>query len=75
MLSSNQIVRSFHHQYYLFKECTDLLDFLHGDIYRGKVTYEATASGYVCSDMPSHAQTSLNLPRVPFRVVLGAFSD
>ena len=46
-------------------ECIDFLDFLNEDIHQGKVACEATTSGCVCLDIPSHAQTCLDVLRVP----------
>ena len=40
----------------------DLFDFLHGDIHNRKVAF--VTFGWVCSSMPSHAQTCLDLPGV-----------
>ena len=41
MLSTNQIAVFCNHQY-LWKDSTDLLDFLHGDSHQGKVAPETT---------------------------------
>ena len=43
----------------------DVLDFSHGNVYQGKVASETTNFSWVCLDMPSHAQTCLDLLGVP----------
>ena len=39
-------------------------DFLHGDVPQGKEAFEINTLNWVCSGMPSHAQTCLELPKV-----------
>ena len=57
MPSSNHIAGFFDHQN-LWKECTIMFDFLHGDIYiRKVVSFEATAFGQVCPGRSKNAQT------------------
>ena len=46
MLSASQIAVFFDHQY-LWKESSDVLNFLHVDKYHRKVAYEATTFGWV----------------------------
>ena len=49
----------------LWKQCINMFDFLHGDIYQGKVAYEATTCGWMYPGMPSHTQTCLDFPGIP----------
>lgn len=46
MSPSNEITRSFDHKY-LWKECIDILDFLHGDINQGNIASETTTFTWV----------------------------
>ena len=64
MLLSNQLAEFLSHQY-LWKECMDNLDFMHGDIHQLKVASETSTSGWVFPGIPSQSQTYLELPRVP----------
>ena len=68
MRLSNQIARIVDDQY-LWKECINFFDFLHGYIHQGKVAHETNIFGWVCPGIPSHTQTCLNFPRAP----LGSF--
>ena len=60
MLLSNQIARFFDHQY-LWKESSDILDFVTGDIHYRKVVTVTTTFGWVWPGRPSHAQTCQDL--------------
>ena len=55
MLLFNQIAGFFDHQY-IWKECIDILDFLHEGIHEGKVASKPTTFGWVCPGKPSYAQ-------------------
>lgn len=65
MVLPNQIAEFFGHQY-LWKEWISFFDFLFGSIHQENIACEATTFGLVCPDMPSCAETSLDLPGVPF---------
>ena len=62
---SGKIIGFFDHQY-LWKETTNVLDFLHGDVNQRRAACKTTTAdwGGGGSWMPSHAQTCLYLPMV-----------
>ena len=65
VLSFNQIAGFFDHQY-LWKECANVFDFLHGDIHQRKVTwYKAIIFDQMYLGVPSHVQTCPDSPGVP----------
>ena len=59
-LLSNQIVRTFDHQY-IWKETINVLDFLHRDICKKKIASYSTSISCVWPGIPSDAQTCPNL--------------
>ena len=51
MLSANQIVGFFDHQYF-WKESVDILDLVHGDNHHGMVAYETATFLWVWPNVP-----------------------
>ena len=64
MLSHNQTARFFDHEH-LWNQCIISLVFLYGDNRQEKVAYETDTFGWMCSGMPSRAQTYQQLLGVP----------
>ena len=60
MLSYNEIVRCFDHQY-IWKESVDILDSFYGDTHYRKVVTETITFGWLWPDVPSHTQACLDL--------------
>ena len=68
-MSFNQIPGLFDHQY-LWNEPFEVLDFLQGDSYRGKIQSKTATVTWVWPDVPKQAITAKNCWRLTFVNIL-----